>query len=66
MAGTGTSRSSTIPLTDLRLEPEDIEAVMEVLRSGWLTLGPRTRAFEEAFAEQLGTRHAVAVSSCAR
>ena len=52
-----------IPLFDLRLEPEDIEAVAETLRSGWLTMGPRTAAFEEAFAQQLGCRHAVAVSS---
>jgi dTDP-4-amino-4,6-dideoxygalactose transaminase len=37
---------------------------METLESGWLTLGPRTREFEEAFASHLGVRHAVAVSSC--
>ena len=61
MAGTGTSPE--IPLYDLRLEPEDVRAVMEVLESGWLTLGPRTAAFEAAFAEHLGVRHAVAVSS---
>lgn len=53
-----------IPLFDLRLAPEDVEAVMDVLRSGWLTMGPRTAAFEAAFAEHLGCRHAVAVSSC--
>lgn len=53
-----------IPFTDLRLEREDIEAVAETLRSGWLTMGPRTEAFEEAFAQQLGARYAVAVSSC--
>src|SRR5687768_3691855 len=53
-----------IPLFDLTLEPEDIEAVMDVLRSGWLTMGPKTAAFEAAFAEHLGVRHAVAVSSC--
>ena len=53
-----------IPLFDLRLAREDIEAVADTLRSGWLTMGPRTRAFEEAFAEHLGVRHAVAVSSC--
>jgi dTDP-4-amino-4,6-dideoxygalactose transaminase len=62
MPATGTFPE--IPLFDLRLEPEDIEAVAETLRSGWLTLGPRTQAFEEAFAAQLGARHAVAVSSC--
>lgn len=53
-----------LPLFDLRLEEEDFQAVAETLRSGWLTLGPRTAAFEEAFAEHLGARHAVAVSSC--
>jgi dTDP-4-amino-4,6-dideoxygalactose transaminase len=53
-----------VPLFDLRLDPEDIEAVMEVLRSGWLTMGPRTAEFEETFAAHLGAKHAVAVSSC--
>ena len=37
---------------------------MEVLESGWLTLGPRTYEFEAAFAAHLGVAHAVAVSSC--
>ncbi len=53
-----------LPLFDLRLEAQDLEAVAETLRSGWLTLGPRTAAFEEAFAAHLGARHAVALSSC--
>jgi dTDP-4-amino-4,6-dideoxygalactose transaminase len=53
-----------LPLFDLRLTPQDLEAVAETLRSGWLTVGPRTAAFEEVFAEHLGARHAVAVSSC--
>jgi dTDP-4-amino-4,6-dideoxygalactose transaminase len=63
MAGTRTGQVE-IPLFDLRLEPEDLEAVAETLRSGWLTMGPRTQAFEQAFAEHLGARHAIAVSSC--
>src|SRR4051812_28545889 len=62
MPATGTFPE--IPLFDLRLDPEDIEAVMEVLRSGWLTMGPRTAEFEETFAAHLGIKHAVAVSSC--
>jgi dTDP-4-amino-4,6-dideoxygalactose transaminase len=62
MPATGTFPE--VPLFDLRLDPEDIEAVMEVLRSGWLTMGPRTAEFEETFAEHLGVAHAVAVSSC--
>jgi dTDP-4-amino-4,6-dideoxygalactose transaminase len=53
-----------IPVFDIRVEDEDVEAVAEVLRSGWLTMGPRTQEFEQLFAESLGARHAVAVSSC--
>ncbi len=53
-----------LPLFDLQLQPQDFEAVAQTLRSGWLTLGPRTAAFEEAFAAHLGARHAIAVSSC--
>ncbi len=53
-----------LPLFDLQLKPEDLEAVAETLRSGWLTLGPRTAEFERAFADQLGARHAIALSSC--
>lgn len=59
-----TETSPELPLFDLRLTEEDLEAVAQTLRSGWLTMGPRTAAFEEAFAAQLGARHAVAVSSC--
>jgi dTDP-4-amino-4,6-dideoxygalactose transaminase len=53
----------SVPLFDLKLEAQDIEAVTETLQSGWLTMGPRTQELEEAFADQLGSRHAVALSS---
>ena len=53
-----------IPLFDVRLGDEQVEAVAETLRSGWLTMGPRTKEFEEAFAEHLGAKHALALSSC--
>jgi dTDP-4-amino-4,6-dideoxygalactose transaminase len=53
-----------LPLFDLQLQPQDLEAVAATLRSGWLTLGPRTAEFEEAFAAHLGARHAIALSSC--
>jgi len=43
-------------------EPEE-QAVLDVLRSGHLSLGPRVPAFEAAFAERVGARHACAVSS---
>src|ERR1700730_13353019 len=62
--GAGGFDGAQVPLFDLRLSEEDIEAVAQALRSGWLTMGPRTQAFEQAFAAQLGARHAVALSSC--
>jgi dTDP-4-amino-4,6-dideoxygalactose transaminase len=64
MRATGTSPDRLIPVFDLRFTPEDLEAVAETLRSGWLTMGPRTQEFEAAFAQAIGSRHAVAVSSC--
>lgn len=42
---------------------DEIRAVSETLRSGWLTMGPKTREFEAEFARFVGARHAVAVSS---
>jgi len=42
----------------------DIAAVVEALRSGWLTVGPRTERLERMLGDYLGVAHAVAVSSC--
>lgn len=56
--------AAAIPLFDLRIEQEDLEAVEAALRSGRLRSGERVEAFERAFAEHLGVRHAVALSSC--
>jgi dTDP-4-amino-4,6-dideoxygalactose transaminase len=64
MGATETSRDQLIPVFDLRVTPEDLDAVAQTLRSGWLTMGPRTREFEAAFARSIGSTHAVAVSSC--
>jgi dTDP-4-amino-4,6-dideoxygalactose transaminase len=53
----------TVPLFDIQLDRGDREVVDEVLRSGWLTMGPRTEEFEARFAASLGVKHCVAVSS---
>jgi perosamine synthetase len=52
-----------VPLARPVLGDAEEAAVVEVLRSGQLSLGPRVPAFEAAFAERLGVAHASAVSS---
>jgi len=59
-----TAGAPAIPLFDLRIEPEDLAAVEAVLRSGRLRAGEQVAAFEREFAEHIGVRHAVALSSC--
>lgn len=43
---------------------EEKKEVIEALDSGWVTLGPKTKQFEEEFAAYVGSKYAVAVSSC--
>ena len=50
-----------IPYGRQFIDDEDIQAVVKTLRSDWLTTGPAVKAFEEAFAEYVGSRYAVAV-----
>jgi dTDP-4-amino-4,6-dideoxygalactose transaminase len=52
-----------IPLTEVAVPESDVRAVLDCLESGWLTMGPRTKAFEGALADFVGTPHAVTVSS---
>jgi perosamine synthetase len=52
-----------IPLARPVIGAEEERLVLEVLRSGQLSLGPRLEAFERAFAARLGVAHASAVSS---
>ena len=52
-----------LPYGRQAIDEDDIAAVVEALRSDWLTTGPRVGWFEEAFAEVAGTAHAVALSS---
>jgi perosamine synthetase len=43
---------------------EEVEEVLGVLRSGWLTTGPKAKQFEQEFAAMVGAKHAIAVNSC--
>jgi UDP-4-amino-4,6-dideoxy-N-acetyl-beta-L-altrosamine transaminase len=52
-----------IPYGTQVIEEDDIAAVAEVLRSGYLTTGPKVAEFEEAFAASAGAKYAVAVSN---
>ena len=52
-----------IPYGKHHIDEEDIQAVVNVLRSGALTQGPAVEAFEQAIAEYVGAKYAVAVSS---
>jgi dTDP-4-amino-4,6-dideoxygalactose transaminase len=56
--------SERIPFCLPDITEQEIEAVVETLRSGWLTTGPRVKRFEEAFAAYTGAPHAVALNSC--
>jgi len=53
-----------IPLFKPVICEEAIEAVSDVLRSGWIGLGPKTEAFEQDFAKYIGAPYAVALNSC--
>ncbi len=53
-----------IPITRPHLAGDEQAAVAEVIASGWISQGPRVRAFEEAFAARVGAADAVATTSC--
>jgi len=56
-------RTKLLPYGRHSIDEDDIAAVVEVLRSDWLTTGPKVQEFEEAFATCVGARYAVTFSS---
>jgi len=56
-------REKLLPYGRQSLDEDDIQAVIDVLRSDWLTTGPKVGEFEEAFADWVGAKYAVSFSS---
>ena len=64
MAGNSENLKKTIPITRPFFGEEEVRAASEVIRSGWVTQGPKVKEFEDAFASYVGSKHACAVSNC--
>ncbi|HEX2834595.1 MAG TPA: DegT/DnrJ/EryC1/StrS aminotransferase family protein [Thermoanaerobaculia bacterium] len=58
------TRSPFLPFALPDYGEAEQSAVRDVLASGWITTGPKTKAFEAEFANAVGAKHAIAVSSC--
>jgi perosamine synthetase len=58
------ARSSYLPFGRPNFSDEEIEAVVRVMRSGWIGMGPETIAFEQELAAATGASHVVTVNSC--
>jgi perosamine synthetase len=56
-------RGELLPYGRQSIDDSDVQAVIEVLKSDWLTTGPKVGEFEERFAERVGARYAVSFSS---
>ncbi len=59
-----TIRETFLPFALPSIGEEEIAEVVDSLRSGWVTTGPKVKRFERDFAEYIGTQHAIAVNSC--
>ncbi|MCD6352992.1 MAG: DegT/DnrJ/EryC1/StrS family aminotransferase [Proteobacteria bacterium] len=57
-------RDQFLPFHRPFIGEEEIAEVTAALRSGWITTGPRTKAFEEKFRQYIGSPHAVGLNSC--
>jgi len=57
-------RKNFLPFALPDLDETELNEIREVLESGWVTTGAKTKRFEEEFAAVVGARHAVAVNSC--
>jgi len=56
-------RKTLLPYGKHSIDDDDVDAVVDVLRSDWMTTGPKVAEFEEAFAARVGSKYAVSFSS---
>lgn len=56
--------SYRIPLFDLNFDDAEAQAAYDVIKSGWISTGPKCLEFEEKFAGMLGVKHAVSLANC--
>jgi dTDP-4-amino-4,6-dideoxygalactose transaminase len=61
--GQRSTRSAFLPFALPHITQAEIDEVVDTLRSGWLTTGPKTKRFEREFAQRVGAPHALAVNS---
>lgn len=64
VAGGVPARATFLPFVRPSLGKAEEDEVLDSLRSGWITTGPKVQRLEDQFREYLGVKHAIAVSSC--
>lgn len=57
-------RKQPLPLFRHAIDSEEINEVVDTLRSDWITTGPKTHRFEEIVKQYVDCAHAIAVNSC--
>lgn len=57
-------RDTFLPFHKASIGEQEINEVIDSLKSGWITTGPKTKRFEEKFSARVGAKYAVAVNSC--
>lgn len=62
--GPKAARSTFLPFSPPNISEEEIDAVVNTLRSDWITTGPKTKQFEAEFVAYLGAKSALALNSC--
>src|SRR5690606_15361655 len=63
-AGARARRSTFLPFSPPSITEAEVEAVVDTLRSDWITTGPKTRRVEQAFADFHGAESALGLNSC--